>query len=96
MSSWHAEAQRLRKLGMPLKEIAATLGKSYDATRNACSLFKVNGVRHASVRHTDGSLTKPHKPRAIPPKIDPMPACVRYVAGEIDRAQLVRELRGQG
>jgi predicted transcriptional regulator len=89
---WHARAFDLEKQGKTYKQISAAVGISEGHVRRILSDSR--GVPSLASQMLRDPI-KPHVLREIPAKIDPMPICRMFVAGEIDRATMAKMLRGE-
>lgn len=99
---WHDIARRMRKEGHGPRAVGLAVGLSDSAV---CEFFRQDEGRAYQRKsrkggellsaHSESGLIARHKPRVIPPKVDPMIAAGQFARGEIDRAELSRRLRGE-
>ncbi|MBX9760661.1 MAG: hypothetical protein K2Y29_17915 [Beijerinckiaceae bacterium] len=95
---WHAEVKELRAGGMHPVEIARTVGKSITAVR---WVLDENGEREATrerVRRGRNKVVgkvRQVAARKSPARIDTLALARLFAAGQIDRSELSRRLRGE-
>lgn len=94
--SWHIEARALRAEGKTPAEIAKALGRERPyVVRVLNENGEMDRSRLASRRHHEAVRAKRKASKAKAAKSDTLTIARRYVAGEFDRHEMMRILRGE-
>jgi hypothetical protein len=93
--AWHAEAKQMFVDGRPIDEIARHFGKSPLYVADIVH-GRIGPGSDIMIGRGDASFIEPHKPRHVRRDCpDTMAVCRAFAAGEIDRFELSRRLKGQ-